>query len=91
MENLFLFSAQVWVYACFLSPILLFFPIKTNNCISVVYHISYGKEYVLYFDSVHCRVLLRIPTWVCLYLIYSGQGLCWYRAINATNDPEFMK
>ena len=62
-----------------------------NNCISVVYHISYENECVVNFHSVHCRALLRIPTWVCLYLIYSGQGLCWCRTINATNDTEFMK
>ena len=64
-----------------------FSPLK-NNCISVVSHISYELECVVNFHNVHCRALLRIPTWMSLYLTHLGQGLCWCRTINATNNPN---
>ena len=80
---------SVWVFPC--CPNIVIFPIKRNNRISVVHHISYGNECVVNFHSVHCRALLRIPTWVCLYFIYSGHGLCWCRAFSATDGHEFIK
>ena len=94
MGNFVLFSAEVWEWVgewvggwvslpkyCYFSPL-------KNNCISVVSHISYELECVVNFHNVHCRTLLRIPTWMSLYLIHLGQGLCWCRTINATNNPN---
>ena len=63
------------------------FPIKRNNCIPVVYCISYGNEWMVIFYSV-CQALLEISTWVCLYLIQLRKE--WRRTISTTNDPEFF-
>ena len=89
------FSAHVWVSEWFLSTdawILLFSPLKeiTVGPTYVVHHILYGNKCVINFHSVHCQALLRIYTWVCLYLIYSGQWLRWCRNISATNDLSLL-
>ena len=70
--------------------IVTFSPLKDMITVFLWSIIENDNERVVNFHSVHWRDLLRIPTRVCLYLIYSGQGLCWCRVINATNDPEFM-
>ena len=43
-------------------PNIVIFPIKRNDYISVVYHISYGNEGVVNFHSVHCRTMEKLSS-----------------------------
>ena len=76
-------SALVWVYVCFLIRTLLFSHIKeiTTFCC-----LSYICMSVGLFRSFHCRALLKSPTGMCLYLIYSGQGLHCRRTCQVNLD-----